>query len=63
MNPSNLENERFPLKAYLLSRRFETGNVETKAETIERHMRGHLRAMQQALIENNLLEFLSCMGA
>ena len=36
---SDFENMCFPLNACLLSRLFQTGKVQTKAETMERSMR------------------------
>ena len=35
VDPSDFENKRFPLNACILSRLFQKGKVETKAETIE----------------------------
>ena len=39
VHPRDFENKRFVRNACLLSRLFQTGKVQTKAETIERNVR------------------------
>ena len=39
VHPSDFENKRFPLNAWLLSGLFQTGKVQTKTDTTERNVR------------------------
>ena len=57
VHPSGFENKRFPLNTCFLSGLFQTGKVQTKAETIEPNIR-----QQGSSSKHLFLELPGCVG-